>query len=86
MFCPLGFPTEGDLVVDLADEGLKGDNLQTSVFCVLEVRRIAVNVFPVNDLPRTSNRSSPSCIHMGIPYCTVIRLSVELPVVYLTIM
>ena len=72
--------------MDLADEVLEGDNLGTSVFCVLEVRRIAVTVFPVNDLPRTSNRSSPSCIYEGIPYCTVTRLSVVLPVVYLTLM
>ena len=45
-----------------------------------------VTVFPVNDLLRASNGSSPSCIQVGIPYCAVTQLSVVLPVVYLTLM
>ena len=71
LFCPFGFPTERDLVVDLADDILEGDNLQTSVSCMLGFRRID---FPFNDCPRASDWISPSCIHVRMPYCTVTRL------------
>ena len=64
------------LIAVVAQEIIEVNGLFTSVLSdsidhEFKVRRSAISVFPVSDLPGTSKRSSLSSVHVGVPYYAV---------------